>query len=274
MAKILLGADPELFMRDPDTGAFVSAHGKVPGTKHEPFKVPFGAVQIDGTALEFNIDPASTVDEFLHHITEVKATIAGYVPGYNVVAEPTALYDQNYFDWEVPGTAKELGCDPDYNAWTLDINPRPEPGNKPFRTAAGHIHIGWTDGQDVYDKDHFEMCARVARQMDYYLGIHSLAWDPDGTRRELYGKAGAFRPKAYGVEYRTLSNRWLTSPELIKWVYNQAVLGVNKGLDDGQWAEKVWSNTAENIINSNLIGWQDIYPIELGVAPVPQEVAA
>src|SRR4051812_24076072 len=113
-AAFLLGADPELFMRNLNGGNFVSAHGLIPGTKHQPHPVPFGAVQIDGTALEFNIDPAASADEFVHNIQAVRNTITSMVPGYNVVAEPTALYDQEYFDWEVPATAKELGCDPDY----------------------------------------------------------------------------------------------------------------------------------------------------------------
>jgi hypothetical protein len=268
MNKILLGADPELFMRNPNTGDFVSAHGLVPGTKHEPHKVPYGAVQIDGTALEFNIEPAATVEEFSRNINAVRKTIAGYVPGYNVVAEPVAIYNKDYFDWDVPGSAKELGCDPDYCGWTLEVNPRPEPGERPMRTAAGHIHIGWTDGADIFDKDHFEQCARVARQMDYYLGVHSLLWDKDGTRRELYGKAGAFRPKPYGVEYRVLSNRWLTSDGLIRWVYNQAQLAMTRG-NAGVWAETVWGDTARTIIDTNLLNWFDLYPIELGVEPIP-----
>lgn len=263
MTKILLGADPELFMKNPNTGAFVSAHGAVPGTKHDPFKVPDGAIQIDGTALEFNIDPASTVDEFVHNLVSVRQQISAYVPGYNVVAEPVALYDQSYFDWDVPGSAKELGCDPDYNGWTGHVNPRPEPGNKPIRTAAGHIHIGWTDGQDVYDKTHFDLCAQISRQMDYFLGIYSLIWDPDGTRRELYGKAGAFRPKPYGVEYRVLSNRWLSSEALMRWVYQQAQAGMTAAFD-GKFAEDAWGDTAMNIINHNMTGWQEAYPIHYG----------
>ncbi len=267
MRKILIGADPELFMRNPNSGEFMSAHGLVPGTKREPHKVPFGAVQIDGTALEFNIDPASTVDEFLHNIQAVKQTLADYVPGYNVVAEPVALYDQEYFDWEVPGEAKELGCDPDYNAWTLDKNPRPDPGNRPFRTASGHIHIGWTEGMDPFSDMHFQECADVARQMDYYLGIHSLLWDKDGTRRELYGKAGAFRPKSYGMEYRVLSNRWLSSPELIRWVYNQAVKGMNSPSAYTQYGD-----LARQIIDGNVTDWKNLHRIDVVVEELPKEV--
>ena len=90
-AKILVGADPELFMKNPNTNAFVSAHDRVPGTKYEPFKVPNGAIQVDGTALEFNIDPAHSVEEFVANIKSVKQTLESYVPGFNVVAEPVAL---------------------------------------------------------------------------------------------------------------------------------------------------------------------------------------
>lgn len=269
MRKILIGADPEMFMRNPNTGDFVSAHGLVPGTKYEPFKVPFGAVQIDGTALEFNIDPAHTVDEFLHNIESVKSTIAGYVPGYNVVAEPVALYEEDYFNWDVPASAKELGCEPDYNGWTGEQNPRPDPGNRPFRTASGHIHIGWTQGMDPLNDAHFEECAAVARQMDYYLGIHSLLWDKDGTRRELYGKAGAFRPKPYGMEYRVLSNRWLNSPALIRWVYNQAIKGMNS-----KPAERTYRDLARVIIDENQVDWLDHYRLNVDVDQLPQEVLA
>lgn len=273
MTKILLGADPELFMKNPNTGDFVSAHGTVPGTKHEPFKVPDGAIQIDGTALEFNIDPCSSADQFVHHLTSVRSQISAYVPGYNVVAEPVAHYDQKYFDWDVPQTAKELGCDPDYNGWTKQVNPRPEPGNRPIRTAAGHIHIGWTDGQDVFNTEHFDLCAKLSRQMDYYLGIYSLVWDKDGTRRELYGKAGAFRPKPYGMEYRVLSNRWLSSEALMRFVYEQAQRGT-QNLFDGIVAETVWGDTAMNIINSNMIDWRDAYPIHYAAGVEQFEEAA
>lgn len=268
--KILVGADPELFMKNPDTGAFVSAHDRVPGTKYEPFKVPFGAIQVDGTALEFNIDPAATVDEFVHNVTAVRKTLEGYVPGFNVVAEPVANYDPDYFMWEVPGTAQELGCNPDYNGWTYDVNPRPDPDGQPYRTASGHLHIGWAEDQDCYDKTHFQLCSHVARQLDFYLGVPSLLWDPDPVRRSLYGKAGAFRPKPYGMEYRVLSNRWLSSEALMRWVYNSAIIGVTDALDHNHWAHEVHGELAQHIIDNNVTDWQQRYPtLDFGLEKVP-----
>lgn len=269
MHNILVGADPELFMKNPDDGSFVSAHDRVPGTKWEPFAVPSGAIQVDGTALEFNIDPAASVDEFVANIKNVRATLESYVPGFNVVAEPVATYADDYFKWDVPSSAKELGCTPDYNGWTYDVNPRPDPDGKPYRTGSGHIHIGWTDGMDVYNKDHFQRCGNVARQFDYYLGVPSLLWDPDPVRRSLYGKAGAFRPKPYGMEYRVLSNRWLASDDLMRWVYNSAILGMSAALDDN-WAHETYGELAQHIIDNNVTDWQVQYPqLDFGLEKVP-----
>jgi hypothetical protein len=267
-AEISIGADPELFMKHPDTGAFLSAHDRIPGTKYEPFRVPYGAVQVDGTALEFNIDPARTVGEFVHNITHVIKTMKEMVPGYNVVAEPVAYFASDYWK-DVPASAQALGCDPDYNGWTGKQNPQPDPAGKPMRTAAGHIHIGWCEDADIYDKEHFILACRIARQMDYYLGIYSLVWDKDATRRQLYGKAGAMRVKPYGVEYRVLSNRWLQSEELTKWVFNSAKKGVEEALEHDNWAEAEHGDLARHIIDNNVTDWIGRSTINLPVAGVP-----
>lgn len=273
MGKILVGADPELFIRNLNSGEFVSAHEndgpRIPGTKQSPFKVPYGAIQVDGTALEFNIDPAKTVDEFVRNVQKVRATLESYVPGYQVVAEPVALFNKDYFTWEVPSIAQELGCNPDFNGWTHKTNPHPETHGEPIRTASGHIHIGWGTGFDVEGKDHFIKCCRISRQMDYYLGIHSLLWDKDGTRRKLYGKAGAFRPKPYGMEYRVLSNRWLDSEALMRWVYNTVQVAMVDA-ETGDYAEDHYGDIARQIIDDNIINWRDEFPyIKLNLEDVP-----
>lgn len=274
MRKILVGADPELFMKNTNSGEFVSAHEqdgpRIPGTKLEPFKVPYGAIQVDGTALEFNIDPAATVDQFVHNLKSVRKTLEEMVPGYNVVAEPVAIFDQDYFTWQVPSIAQELGCMPDFNGWTHKTNPRPETQGKPIRTASGHIHIGWGNDFDVEDKEHFIHCCRVSRQLDYYLGIHSLLWDKDPTRRELYGKAGAFRPKPYGMEYRVLSNRWLDSEPLMRWVYNTVQMAMVDA-EAGDWAEDHYGDVARVIIDENLLNWKAEFPyLDMNLEDIPQ----
>jgi hypothetical protein len=272
---VLVGADPELFMQNPNSGEFISASdydclARIPGTKHEPHKVPFGAVQIDGCALEFNIDPAKSVDEFVNYITEVRKTLTSMVPGYNVVAEPVARFNPNYFKFEVPSSAQELGCNPDYNGWTETINPRPDPAGEPFRTASGHLHIGWTEGADTEDKDHFLFCCKVARQLDYYLGMPSLLWDPDNTRRKLYGKAGAFRPKSYGMEYRVLSNKWLDSEALMRWVYNTVQCAMADAFHDS-WAEDFYGDIAQHVINNNEVDWpESMMDFDLGLEELPK----
>lgn len=268
-SKVLVGADPELFMVLPNSGAFISAHDRIPGTKWEPFKVPYGAVQVDGTALEFNIDPAATVDEFVHNINAVRKTMTDMVPGYNVVAEPVARFEPEYFKFDVPSYAQELGCNPDFNGWTCGVNPKPDPDGQPYRTASGHLHIGWTSDKDVESKEHFLFCCKIARQLDYYLGMSSLLWDADDTRRQLYGKAGAFRPKSYGMEYRVLSNRWLDSEPLMRWIYNTIQVAMADAFA-GIWAEEKYDDLAQQVIDGNVIDWPSKYPeFDLNLEALP-----
>lgn len=233
---ILVGADPECFVRKVGKKAFHSAHGLIPGDKKNPYKVHQGAVQVDGMALEFNIDPAKNEREFIENITGVMGIMKGMVPGYELVPVPVANFTEAHMKKQ-PKEAKELGCEPDFNAW-LDgaANPRPN-GDVNFRTGAGHVHIGWTKDVDVNDPGHREACIMAAKQLDYYLGLGSLLYDPDTKRRTLYGAAGAFRPKPYGVEYRVLSNAWLQSEALMAWVYRMTKKGIND-LFEGKAAYK------------------------------------
>ncbi len=223
--KLLIGADPEVFVMQ--GGKFVSAHGLVEGTKDVPFAVDCGAVQVDGMALEFNIDPAANSKEFEHNISTVMSILDGMVPDHTLNPVPTATFGAEYMSQQ-PEEATEMGCDPDFNAWTGgDINPKPDSGAD-FRTGAGHIHIGWTKDVDINNPDHLEACITVVKQLDWSLGILSTLFDKDVKRRNLYGDWGAFRPKSYGVEYRVLSNAWLQDPRLVKWVYATVTSAVQR----------------------------------------------
>lgn len=220
--KILVGCDPEVFVRK--DGLFKSAYGLIKGDKKNPQKIRRGAVQVDGMALEFNIDPAASEDEFFLNVQDVYNQMKLMVPDYEVVATPVAHFDPAYIKSQ-PAEALELGCDPDYNVWTGTANVKPN-AERPMRTASGHIHIGWTNDMNIFDPDHVQVCSNVGKQMDFYLGLPSLMYDDDTERREMYGKAGCVRFKPYGVEYRTLSNRWLNSEPLTRWVYRATQKGI------------------------------------------------
>jgi hypothetical protein len=196
MTKLLLGADPEVFVRK--VGAkrfFTSAHGLNDGTKENPVKVKDGAVQVDGMALEFNIDPCETSHEFATKIFSVLGQLeAGLPKGLEIVATPVAHFTKKHME-EQPLEAKELGCNPDYNAWTGLVNPRPNGANVSFRTGAGHIHFGWTNNEDPMNKEHKEVCELLVRTLDNILAPACALFDPGVKRRLLYGAAGAYRPK-------------------------------------------------------------------------------
>jgi len=213
-----IGCDPEFFLKH-DKFGFVSAHDLVPGTKDSPFKLEKGAVQADGTAVEFNIEPASTADEFHENIMCVLKQIRSMIdPKLKFYMYPTVQYERKYFD-SLPEMPKELGCTPDYNAYNDGkANPRPN-NNTTMRTGAGHIHVGWTEDVDPFDKSHMYDCIVMTKNLDKVFTHVEKVFDNDTDRRRLYGAPGAFRPKTYGVEYRVPSNAWLRYPSLHKAMF-------------------------------------------------------
>lgn len=248
--NITLGCDPEIFVKEKLTGNFYSAHGLVPGNKDTPFVVPNGAVQVDGLALEFNIDPASSKEDWVDSINSVYGTLVGMLPDHLEVApgEPVAHFPVDHYIAQ-PHDALELGCEPDFNAYTMTENPRPNTEDKPMRTAAGHIHIGWRTGGDN-DPAHFLHCCEMVKFLDALVGVPSLAYDDSSERRTLYGQAGAFRVKDYGLEYRVLSNKWCETTELMGLVYEQTTSAVNLFLSGARLPEDALEG-ARNIINEN-----------------------
>lgn len=213
---LLIGSDPEVFVKK--NGALVSCHGLIPGDKKNPYPVNRGAVQVDGMAAEFNIDPADSEDNFVLNLNTVMDQLRQMLDGYEIVADPVAMFGRELIDAQ-PQEAKELGCEPDFDAWADGaVNPRPNV-DAPFRTGAGHVHLGWKND----DADMGEAVMFV-KQLDFFLGIPSVIYDGDKMRRDLYGKAGAFRPKPYGCEYRVLSNAWLRSEKLMRDVYKKSQL--------------------------------------------------
>jgi len=231
--KILLGADPEFFLKR--NGVNVAAVGLVPGTKEAPYRLKNGAVQLDGTAVEFNIDPAETADQFRENILDVLEQVREIVPKeYEFDFTPSVVYAHTLWDL-IPKEAKELGCNPDYDAYTLKSKVPPAlPRNlNTMRTGAGHLHIGFTETDDPLNPSHMFDCSLVVKSLDRVFQYLTWYFDDDKRRQQLYGQYGSFRPKRYGVEYRVLSNAWLRYPDMWPWLFNTVQCVVNT-LENGK----------------------------------------
>lgn len=212
-----VGSDPEVFLIDLQTSEPVSSIGKIGGTKESPLNVGDGIMlQEDNVALEFNIPPAETEDEFVKYILKglEKAQQAARhaLPTFDVLIAASVKFKP--VELMAP-EASIFGCDPDFNAWEFGaVNPRPAIPKSGLRSAGGHIAVGYEAPDQATNTE-------LVKAMDTYVGLVSVLRDEDKQRRKLYGKAGAFRHKPFGVEYRTLSNYWLATEELTREVYRQ-----------------------------------------------------
>lgn len=244
--KLLVGGDPEIFLQDKNTGAFVSAtEFNLPGTKRNPHKVKCGAIQVDGTALEINIDPAETKEQFSLHLKTVLNEADGFLPRHIQMSfTPAIRYEPKYYD-SIPAAAKELGCDPDYKGTTGAVNEPPKPDGT-LRTASGHITLGWTEDQQPLDPGHFYDCRHMSLRLDNYFSIFSSFWEIPNERKRLYGAGAAFRPKPFGVEYRAMSNAWVGRPELWNWVFDSTKWIFNHVLEGNRYNPCPNYNNAHN----------------------------
>lgn len=219
MKTMLLGCDPEIFLVDA-AGALVSAIDKIGGTKEMPRPIRgLGkgfAVQEDNVALEYNIPASGSPEEFTANINKVMASLHKEVNGLGLAF--SKLSAASFPEKELADPrALEFGCDPDFNAWTGLINPKPKATDASLRSCGGHVHIG----AEMKDS------AAVIRRCDLFLGVPSTIQDNGLLRKKLYGKRGAFRPKPYGCEYRTLSNYWVFDDTLINWVWQNTRLALD-----------------------------------------------
>ncbi len=225
-----LGADPEIFLKDA-SNAFISAIGKIGGSKQFPRPLPIGdgfAVQEDNVALEYNIPPAEDARQFSNNIEMAMQFLSNEVQQYGLKFANECAVSFPEKELMHPD-ALVFGCDPDFNAWKDGkINPRPKAADKSLRTCGGHVHIGYNFQNDL------ELIEFI-KHADLFLGVPSVLMDKDDRRRELYGKRGAFRFKFYGGEYRSMSNFWVFTDDHRHWVWDSMQLAMdawqNKKID-------------------------------------------
>ena len=170
----------------------------------------------DNVLAEIAIKPSSNKEETILNTKIALEKLAQMIKPIKFEicsAENYPLKELNHQD------ARIAGCNPEWDVYTLQCILPPEEiiSKTSFRTAGGHIHLG-----SKILKDSINIFAAV-RMMDLFIAVPSLFIDPDNSskrRRKIYGHAGSHRITDYGLEYRALSNFWLSSPEFVGLMYD------------------------------------------------------
>lgn len=242
--KYTLGADPEVFVRkyNPRTGEkgdIIPICGLVGGTKDNPLPMsghpsrqlqalqterspldPGYKYQEDGVAYEFNLPPAKNSADFSTYIKRAIAYTGYLLDHHGLVADWGRSSHRFAADELTHENANRIGCDPDWSAYAEDGSVKAT-ARKPFkieefgttRFTGGHVHFG-------YDKDLIPDHI-MAALVDALVYMPLLSHDTQTDRRRFYGKAGLYRPKDYGMEYRTMSPFWLNGMQY-SWVGAQS----------------------------------------------------
>jgi hypothetical protein len=220
-SKLTLGADPEVFLVDA-AHAYVSAVGKIGGSKKYPQPLPIGdgfAVQEDNVAVEYNIPPSASREAFNQNIAKAMSFLSDKVSqmGLQFANTSATLFPMEELLTE---EAMTFGCDPDFNAWDGGrVNPRPQAPDMRLRSCGGHVHVG-------YEFQNKKEVINFIKHMDLFT-VGATLMDQGELRKQLYGKWGAFRFKPYGCEYRSLSNFWIFDSKLTDWVWDSTEMALD-----------------------------------------------
>jgi hypothetical protein len=222
ITNFLIGTDPEFFLYSEEKNKYIPVCGLVGGTKDNPLPIATEnkgfSLQEDNVCVEFTIPPVNNIEDWVNNINFVK----NYVN--ETILKPKNLLPMYYasarFELEdlQSKQAQTMGCDVSYNAWSFEPH-KVDRSDKTLRTAGFHIHVG-------YDRPDMDVSVDLIRAMDLFIGVPSVLLDPDTERRKMYGKAGDYRIKPYGTEYRPLSAYFLSDDELLRWVYNSTLKAI------------------------------------------------
>ena len=106
----------------------------------------------------------------------------------------------------VPEDKRRFGCSPTVSVYG---SKKPPVGTRTrLRSCGGHIHLGNSTLSSLKESDQH----KLVKLLDIICGNTCVLVDRDENnikRRKIYGRAGEYRMKPYGLEYRVPSNFWL-----------------------------------------------------------------
>jgi len=191
----------------------------IPWTKDEPLDIDGTLFHKDASMFEIAMRPCSNGTELDTAYDEAINEVRKLVPsGTDIRLEPAVEYSDS--ELASDPYASVLGCGASQNVYLGTVGMPSEYTNN-IRYAGMHVNI-------AADED---MSPVQVLALDATLGLKSVRdWeqpyaDAIRTRRTMYGRAGEYRIKPFGTEYRTLpSSSWAaTSGNEIFSLVNQAL---------------------------------------------------
>jgi hypothetical protein len=255
MEKFTFGSDPEFMLID-QKGNCKSAIGIVPGKSKKRMKIGRHEYFYDNVFAECAIFPGSCKKEVIYNFRECFKSYAKIVSPYILVPQASQIFPESELQSK---DAFKAGCDPETCAYSLEESQMDDDVflKTNLRTAGGHIHIGHPILQNKKNKpeNHYNRIF-MARMLDLFLGIPSIFINTDKTekrRKKIYGRAGRYRDRDHGVEYRTLSNFWLSSPNIVSLIYDICQFTLNFVIQEKHW--DFWKVDFEKLRDDS--SWED-----------------
>jgi len=268
---ISFGCDPELFFSDknneiigsekvlPEEGIDVKYNnGTCVGDKNSK-------IVIDGVQAELNPRPNTCRANLGHEISacfkklkeELRDKELIHVKFSEVVKVSKEELDS------LSPKSKVFGCVPSKNVHNPDSKITVNPAVYRYRSAGGHLHLGVAPnnpyGIEITQRieSALKQPERTVPMLDIVVGNTCVLVDRDPwakERRKNYGKAGEYRLPKYGIEYRTPSNFWLRSYQLMSLVMGlarTAVLIIANSTEEDNYEKKILSRIKmDNIVKA------------------------
>jgi len=234
-------------------GALFNVEGLIGGSKSNPLFIDEEGsnIQEDNVLAEAATSVCYNKQQFIDAVRGMSRILHDTLARHNVkiVARCAASYPEDQLQ---SVQAKTFGCDKSYNAYTEVEEDSPN-NDTSLRVAGGHVHVGLQDYADDLG-----LMVELVKAMDVYLAVPLMMnttaaeREQEVMRREQYGRAGSFRIKEYGIEYRTLSSAWTFDDNLIAFVYEATANAVDFVLNGGCIDESM-QNNVQGIINNGVL---------------------
>lgn len=214
-----IGSDPEVFIVD-KTNEVVPAFRIAPPQPKDAKKLPSRSYDPynDGFGLEFQTEAATCINyltDDIHCGLWRAHKLALRENGYINLSDAMTISDISQYS----AADVRLGCTPSLNAWGEPPAVPQDPYAMDFRTIGMHVHLGFLSGK--------KPAAAVVKNLDLLMGpllTSLLAGLEDPRRRTVYGRAGEYRAKSYGLEWRTPSAANMHHPVLTHFLFSYSRL--------------------------------------------------